>query len=87
MVQGRPNVKLLHEFIKVSIYFNILNIKIAKHFISANSVFHLLRQAKFAFGCSIFSSSQFSPLPQLPQKMAFAIKGVKNDSKIIISLP
>jgi hypothetical protein len=35
---------------------------------------------------SIFSSSQFSPLPQLPHKIELASKVVKIDSKIIILL-
>jgi hypothetical protein len=50
-------------------------------------VFHRFRQAKFAYGGSILNSSQFLPLPQLPQKMELASKVVKVDSKIIISLP
>jgi hypothetical protein len=51
------------------------------------SEFHRFRQAKFAFGGSILSSSQFSILPQLAQKMKLASKVVKVDSKIIVSLP
>jgi len=43
-------------------------------------------QAKFADGGSIFVSSQFAQLPQLPLKMALDLKKVKIDSKIIISL-
>ncbi len=35
----------------------------------------------------VFSSSQFSILPQLPQKVELASKVVKVDSKIIVSLP
>jgi hypothetical protein len=50
-------------------------------------VFHRFRQAKFAYGGSILSSSQFLLLPQLPQKMELALKVVKVDSKIIVSLP
>jgi hypothetical protein len=50
-------------------------------------VFQGFRQAKSANGGSILSSSQFLILPQLPQKMKFASKVVKVDSKIIISLP
>jgi hypothetical protein len=50
-------------------------------------VFHQFRQAKFANGGSILSSSQFSILLQLPQKMKLASKMVKIDPKIIFSLP
>ncbi len=49
-----------------------------KHY---NSVFHQCRQAKFANGSSILSSSQFSILPQLPQKMKLASKVVKLTQK------
>jgi hypothetical protein len=41
-------------------------------------------QAKFAYGGSILSSSQFWPLPKLPLKTTLAIKVVKIGSKIII---
>jgi hypothetical protein len=51
------------------------------------SVFHRFRKAKFAYGGSILSSSQFLLLPQLPQKMELASKVVKVDSKIIVWLP
>jgi hypothetical protein len=50
-------------------------------------VFHRLRQAKFAYGGSILGMSQFLLLPHHPLKMTLAIKVVKIDSKIIISLP
>jgi hypothetical protein len=50
-------------------------------------VFHQFRQAKFAYGGSILSLSQFLLLPQLPQKMEPASKVVKVDSKIIALLP
>jgi hypothetical protein len=50
-------------------------------------VFHRFRQAKFAYGGSILSSSQFLLLPQLPQKMELASKVVKIGSKIIVSPP
>ncbi len=56
-------------------------------FYQSYSVFHRFRHAKFANGGSILSSSQFSILPKLPQKMKFATKVVKIDPKIIISLP
>jgi len=36
---------------------------------SYNRVFHRFWQAKFAYGGSILGTSQFSLLPQLPQKM------------------
>ncbi len=42
--------------------------------------------AKFAYGGSILSSSQFLILPQLPQKMKLVSKVVKIDSKIIVLL-
>jgi hypothetical protein len=48
------------------------------------SVFHQFRQAKFVYGGSILSSSQFLLLPQLPPKMELSSKV---DSKIIVSLP
>jgi hypothetical protein len=50
-------------------------------------VFQGFRQAKSANGGLILRSSQFLILPQLPQKMMLASKGVKVDSKIIILLP
>ncbi len=48
--------------------------------------FHRFGQAKFAYGCSISGSSQFTLLPQLPLKTILDLKVVKIDSKIIISL-
>ena len=45
------------------------------------SVFHRFRKAKFANGGWILSSSQFSILPQLAQKMTLASKVVKINSK------
>ncbi len=51
------------------------------------SVFQGFSKAKFANGGLILSSSQFSILPQIAQKMKLASKVVKVDSKIIISLP
>ncbi len=51
------------------------------------SVFHQIKQAKFAYGGIILSSSQFLLLPQLPLKMELASKVVKVDSKIIVLLP
>jgi hypothetical protein len=44
-------------------------------------VFHRFRQAKFDNGVPILSLSQFSLLPQLPQKMKLASNVVKIDSK------
>jgi hypothetical protein len=52
-----------------------------------SSVFHRFRQAKSANGGSIVTSSQFSILPQLPQKMKLVSKVVKIDPKIIVSIP
>ncbi len=51
------------------------------------SVFQGFSKAKFANGGSILSSSQFSILPQLAQKIKLASKVVKIDTKIIILLP
>ncbi len=50
------------------------------------SVFQGFSKAKFAYGGSIFSSSQFLILPQLPQKMKLTSKVVKIDPEIIVSL-
>jgi hypothetical protein len=55
--------------------------------LSSYSVFQGFCKAKSANGGLILSSSQFLILPQLPQKMKLALKVVKVDSKIIISLP
>jgi len=44
------------------------------------------RQAEFSYGGSILTLKQFLLLPQLPQKMKFASKVVKTDSKIIVAL-
>jgi hypothetical protein len=49
--------------------------------------FQGFREAKSANGGSILSSSQFTILSQLPQKMKLASKVGKVDLKIIISLP
>jgi hypothetical protein len=51
------------------------------------SVFQGFSYAKFAYGGSILSSSQFLILPQLPQKMKLMSKVVKIDPKIIVLLP
>jgi len=48
--------------------------------------FRRFGQAKFAYGGLLLGSSQFSILPQLPQKMMLASKVIRIDSKIIISL-
>ncbi len=63
------------------------NAKKAKQNFETYSVFHRFRKAKFAYGGSILSSSQFLLLPQLSQKMELASKVVKVDSKIIVWLP
>ena len=52
---------------------------------SSYRAFHRFGQAKFAYGGPVLGSSQFSPLPQLAQKMTLASKVVKFDSEIIIS--
>jgi hypothetical protein len=49
-------------------------------------VFRQFGQAKFAFGGFILSLSQFLLQPQQPLKMTLAIKVVKIDPNIIISL-
>jgi hypothetical protein len=51
------------------------------------SVFQGYSLAKFAYGGSILSLSQFLILPQLPQKMKLKSKVVKINPKIIVSLP
>ncbi len=51
------------------------------------SVFHRFRQAKFAYGGLILSSSQFTLLPQRSLKMILALKVDKIDLKIIILIP
>ncbi len=51
------------------------------------ALFQGFSKAKSANGGLILSSSQFLILPKLPQKMKLALKVVKVDSKIIISLP
>jgi len=48
--------------------------------------FHRFGQAKFPDGGLVLGSSQFSILPQLPQKILLDSKGIKIDPKIIISL-
>ncbi len=47
----------------------------------------VFRHAKFSHGDSNLSSRQFLQLPQWPFKTTLAIKVVKIDLKIIISLP
>jgi len=47
-------------------------------------VFHWFRQVKFANRGSILGLSQFTLLPQLPQKMALNLKFDKIGLKIII---
>jgi hypothetical protein len=51
------------------------------------SVLHGFMQGKFANGGSILGSSQFLQLAQRPFKTMHAIKAVKINLKIIISLP
>jgi len=48
--------------------------------------FHGFGQAKFPDGSLVLGSSQFSILPQLPQKSTQNVKVAKFDSKIIISI-
>jgi len=45
-----------------------------------------LGQAKFPDGGLVLGLSQFSMLPQLPQKILFNSKVVKIDPKLIVSL-
>jgi len=49
-------------------------------------VFHIFGQAKFSYGGSILSSSQFTLLPQLPLRIMLVLIVVIIDLKIIISL-
>jgi hypothetical protein len=69
---------------------NIYTLAVPIHFChllrNSYSVHHQFRQAKFAYGGSVLSSSQILLLPELPQKMELTSKVVKVDSKIIISL-
>jgi hypothetical protein len=51
------------------------------------SVFHRFREAKFAHGGSILSSSQFLLLPQQPLKTTITMTVVEINSKIILLLP
>jgi len=44
-----------------------------------------LKLVKICNNGQVLGSSQFSLLPQLPQKTMLASKVVKNDSKIVIS--
>jgi len=46
--------------------------------------FHGFGQVKFPYGGLVLGPSQFSPLPQLPQKATLNSKVVKFDLKIII---
>ena len=48
--------------------------------------FNRFVQAKFAYGGLVLGSSQFTLLPQLPQKMTLNLKVVKFDSKVVILL-
>ncbi len=45
-----------------------------------------IRQSKFIYGGLVLGSSQFSQLPQLPQKTTLNLKVIQFDSKIIILL-
>ena len=49
------------------------------------SAYHGFGQAKIPNGGLILGSSQFSLLPQLPQKMMLTSKVVKSDPKAIVS--
>jgi len=42
---------------------------------SNHTAFHGFGQAKFAYGCSILRSSQFTLLPQLPLKTMLYLSG------------
>jgi len=59
-----------------------LNIAILRNY----RVYHGFGQAKFACGGSILGSSQFTLLPQLPQKMMLGLKVVKINLKISNSI-
>ncbi len=83
-VKGRDNFARL---VLVTLSISVLQKSSKNNKKTSYSVFHKFRQAKFAYGGSILSFSQNLLLPQLPQKMKLAVKVVKSDSKIIISLP
>jgi hypothetical protein len=55
-------------------------------FVAFNRAFYRFGQAKFLWGGFVLGSSQFSLMPQLPQKITLNFKVPKMDSKIIISL-
>ncbi len=77
---GRLNFQNISNY-KIKIYLDLEQNQQKWH-----SVFQRFRQAKFAYGGSFLNSNQFSLLSQLPQKVKLALKVVKIDSKIIISL-
>jgi len=64
----------------------ILILKNCKENIATHAVFHILGEAKFAYGGEILGSSQFTLLPDLPLKMMLGLKVVKIDSKLSNSL-
>ncbi len=49
---------------------------------ATNRAFHGFLQAKFPYRGLVLGSSQFLPLPQLPQKTTLNLKIVNFDSKI-----
>jgi hypothetical protein len=66
--QVQEQFKLWQQFLCISLSL-----------IHTYSVFHQFRQAKFAYGGSILSFSQFLPLTQWALKTTLAIKVVKSD--------
>ena len=71
--EDRLNPKI--SFFKV--VHNIDNARLTTVFIYR--AFHRFRQAKIAYSGLVLDSSQFSLLPQLPQKMTLASQVVKID--------
>jgi hypothetical protein len=59
-------VSLVHNSVS---YGPRIEKKFGNYYCKYYSVLHRFGWAKFAYGGSILSSSQFLPLPQLPQKM------------------
>ncbi len=78
--------KLKKKLVRYSREF-VITVIVITEFDCSHSVFQAFSKAKSANSGSIFSSSQFLKLPQLPQKIKLASKLVQVDSKIIISLP
>jgi hypothetical protein len=64
---------------KLKVFESLTSVKFSKNI---HRAFHRFGQAKFPNGGSVLGLSQFSILPQLPQKTMLVLKVVKIDSKI-----